>query len=147
MSGRSRAATLERGGAVLAGVLASLVVVAVAVRLATVYLDDQPWVGFLLLLGGILLVVVAYDLGAPARRPEMWTIGAAVCLGLTAVYAVDAAVGLPHGAAASWWRPWVGAALLAEAVYVLAMTAWFVGARSVVRRRARWHASAARVRH
>jgi hypothetical protein len=128
------------------GALAALVVGAVAGRVASSYLDDQPWVGVLYLVGAILLVIVGLDLWSPARRRGMWSLGALACLGVTVVFVVSAAVGLPSGSESQpWWNAWVGAGLLAEAVYVVAMTAWLAADRPAESRN-RWHGQVAGLR-
>ena len=98
---------------------------AVLTRVSTAYLAEQPWVGGLFVLGGLLMFLVGIDLWSPVRRAGMWVLGAATALAAVAAYAVTALVGLPEGAEEeSWWDTWLGAGLLSVSVYVLAMAAW-----------------------
>jgi peptidoglycan/LPS O-acetylase OafA/YrhL len=126
-------------GAAAVGALAALAVAAVVVRVASAYLDDQPWAGVLYLLCAVLLLIVGLDLWSPVRRRGMWWLGAAAGLGVVVIYLVSLAVGLPSGSEReSWWDAWVGAGLLAMAVYVVAMTMW-LSEDHLVRGRAGWH--------
>jgi hypothetical protein len=125
------------------GAVAALVLGVVTGRVASTYLDDQAWVGVLYLVGAILLVIVGFDLWSPARRRGMWSLGALACVGVTAVFLVSLAAGLPDGSTSrSWWNAWVGTGLLAEAVYVVAMTTWLSSARPV-ESRAGWRGEVA----
>lgn len=133
--------------ATVVGALSALVLGVVSGRVASSYLDDQPWVGVLYLVGAILLVIVGLDLWSPARRRGMWSLGAVACLGVTVVFLASAAAGLPDGSdSQSWWNAWVGAGLLVEAVYVVAMTTWHAAERPAAGRR-RWHGHVAGLRH
>lgn len=139
--------TSARVAAVVLGALSALGLAAVVIRLAPAYLDDQPVVGFLLLLGGLLSLIVAVDLWSVRRRPGMWSLGAAACAVLALVYLVSALAGLPDGSDRSWWDGWVGAGLLAVSVYVLAMAAWFSALPHPSRHRVSRHTRVAGLRH
>ena len=59
---------------------------------------------------------------------------------------MSAAVGLPSGSDSQpWWNAWVGAGLLAEAVYVVAMTTWLTAERPAPSR-SRWQGQVAGLR-
>ncbi|RNM13069.1 hypothetical protein [Nocardioides pocheonensis] len=138
-----RSETVAGSIATVVGALGALVLGVVTGRVASSYLDDQPWVGMLYLVGAILLVIVGLDLWSPARRRGMWSLGALACLGVTAVFLVSTAAGLPDGSESQpWWDAWVGVGLLALAVYVVAMTAWLASARAAASG-ARWHGQVA----
>lgn len=129
--------------ATVVGALGALVLGVVTGRVASSYLDDQPLVGMLYLVGAILLVIVGFDVWSPVRRRGMWSLGAFACLGVTAVFVVSTAAGLPDGSESQpWWDTWVGAGLLALAVYVVAMTTWLASRRTAASG-ARWHGQVA----
>ena len=117
--------SVARTLAVALGALSSLVLAAVVIRLAPAYLDDQPIIGFLLVLGALLSLIVAFDLWSARRRPGMWSLGAAACAVIGLLYLVSAATGLPDDSDRSWWNTWVGAGLLAVSAYVVGMALWF----------------------
>jgi O-antigen/teichoic acid export membrane protein len=127
---RSVGLRLLDAGAVGVGLLSTLALPVVLVRLAPAYLEHQPYTGALLMVAAGLLVVVAMDLWAPVRRRGMWLVGAAAALGAAAVYAVGAAFGLPDGRDESTWDGWVLAGLGLVVAYLLAMGVWFMAARA-----------------
>jgi hypothetical protein len=129
------------------GALAALVLAAVLLRVSSAFVADQPWVGGLFALCGLLLFLVGTDLWSPVRRAGMWALGAGTALAAVAVYVVSALVGLPEGTEReSWWNTWLLAGVLAAGVYLLAM-AWWFSAAAPTRHRPPRHARVTGVRH
>lgn len=129
------------------GVLSSVALGAAVVRLVPSYLDDHPVVGFLLLLGALLCLVVAVDLWSTLRRRGMWTLGAVACTVVVVVYTTGALIGLPSGSDRSGWDGWVGVGLLAVSAYVVGLALWFTAEPGTTRRRVPRHARVAGLRH
>jgi hypothetical protein len=117
---------------VAVGVIASVAMVAVIVRIVPPYLEEQAMPGALFLIAAPLLVVVAVDLWSPLRRTGMWLVGATASLGAALVYVVSLARDLPDERPA-WWDAWSLAGLVLVAAYLLAMTVWFAAHRATTR--------------
>lgn len=117
---------------VTVGVLASVSLVVVIIRLVPTYLEEQALPGALFLIAAPLLVVVAVDLWSPLRRTGMWLVGAVASLGVALVYVVSLARDLPDERPV-WWDAWSLAGLGLVAAYVLAMAVWFAVHRATAR--------------
>jgi len=139
--------TRARAAAVALGALSALALAVITLRIAPTYLDDQPVLGFVLVLGALLALIVGFDLWSVRRRPGMWSLGAAACAIVALGYVVSVVAGLPDGSDTSWWDAWVGAGLLAVSAYVVAMAVWFSAVPRPTRHRVSRHTGAAGLRH